>query len=86
MIDVVKRLSLGVLLIAAASAVLLVADLDRRTGGKPAAVWVPRIAVIQHANTPPLTKASRASLKAWPPAATPTGRTSSSSASTRKGI
>jgi len=54
MIDLVKRLSLGILLIAAASAVLLVADLDRRTGGKPAAAAVPRIAVIQHANTPPL--------------------------------
>jgi len=54
MIDVVKRLSLGILLIAAASAVLLVADLDRRTGAKPVASAVPRLAVIQHANTPPL--------------------------------
>lgn len=50
MIDLVKRLWLGTLLIAAASAVLLVADLNRRTAG-PAAM--PRIAVIQHANTPP---------------------------------
>lgn len=56
MIDVVKRLSLGILLIAAASAVLLVADWGRRTG-KPAAI--PRVAVIQHANTPPLDEGVR---------------------------
>lgn len=53
MIDLVKRLSLGFLLIAAASAVLLLSDLDRRASRAPAKA-VPRIAVIQHANTPPL--------------------------------
>ena len=56
MIDLVKRLWLGTLLIAAACAVLLVADLNRRTA-EPAAM--PRIAVIQHANTPPLDEGVR---------------------------
>jgi putative ABC transport system substrate-binding protein len=51
MIDLVNRLWLGTLLIAAACAVLLVSDLDYRAAG-PAAM--PRIALIQHANTPPL--------------------------------
>src|SRR5262245_21029758 len=45
----IRRLWLGVLLIAAASAVLLVADWDRRA---PAARATRRIAVLQHANTP----------------------------------
>ena len=44
----VKRLALGVSLIAAASAVLLIADLGRRT----AAASVRRIAIIQHLSTP----------------------------------
>src|SRR5262245_15540595 len=42
-----KRLSLGILLIAAASAVLLATDVKRAgTGGKP------RIAILEHAATP----------------------------------
>jgi ABC-type uncharacterized transport system ATPase component len=47
----IRRLWLGVLLIAATSAVLLVADWDRRA---PAARATKRIAVLQHANTPVL--------------------------------
>lgn len=42
----VKRLALGVTLIVAASVVLLVADLDRRSGGD-----IPRIAILQHASS-----------------------------------
>lgn len=51
MLNALKRLSLGLLLIVLASAILLVADLGRRTGVRPN---VPRIAIVQQANTPPL--------------------------------
>ena len=50
-IRAVKRLFLGVLLIALASAALLLADLGRRARGPGK---VSRIAIVQHANTPVL--------------------------------
>jgi ABC-type uncharacterized transport system substrate-binding protein len=46
-----KRLALGVLLIAAASAVLLVADREHRTGAASGPNKTHRIAILQHANT-----------------------------------
>src|SRR5260370_11967263 len=46
-----KRLSLGIVLIAAASAALLVADRGHRTGVGPRVL---RVAILQHANTPVL--------------------------------
>lgn len=49
----IKRLALGVTLIVAASIVLLVADLDRRSGD------VPRIAILQHASTSLLDEGAR---------------------------
>ncbi|MCX6553005.1 MAG: hypothetical protein NTY02_18725, partial [Acidobacteria bacterium] len=51
MIYAIKRLSLGLILIAAASAVLLFADWGRRTSGPSRQI---RIAIVQHNNTPPL--------------------------------
>jgi ABC-type uncharacterized transport system substrate-binding protein len=51
MLYAIKRLWLGVFLITAASALLLVADWERRTPGARA---VKRIAILQHANTPVL--------------------------------
>lgn len=51
LLRVAARLSLGILLIAIASALLLLADLGRRTGGIDR---VSRIAIVQHANTPVL--------------------------------
>ena len=51
LLRVVARLFLGILLIAVASAILLVADLGRRTSGTGR---VTRIAIVQHANTPVL--------------------------------
>ena len=51
MLYAIKRLWLGLVLIAATSAVLLVADRDRRA---PAARALKRIAILQHANTPVL--------------------------------
>lgn len=51
LIRVVKRLFLGILLIALASAALLLADLGRRARGPSK---VSRIAIVQHANTPVL--------------------------------
>src|SRR5690606_26534816 len=49
----IKRLALGMTLIVAASIVLLVADLDRRSGD------VPRIAILQHASTSLLDEGAR---------------------------
>jgi ABC-type uncharacterized transport system substrate-binding protein len=46
---VIKRLSLGVTLIAMASAVLLLADWNRRV---PAARQLPKVAILQHASQP----------------------------------
>jgi ABC-type uncharacterized transport system substrate-binding protein len=51
LLRVVSRLALGFILIALASAILLVADLGRRTRGPGT---LPRIAILQHANTPVL--------------------------------
>ena len=51
LVRVVKRLFLGVLLIALASAALLLADLGRRARGPGK---ISRIAIVQHANTPVL--------------------------------
>ncbi|MBK9241530.1 MAG: ABC transporter substrate-binding protein [Acidobacteria bacterium] len=51
LLRVVARLSLGILLIAVASAILLIADLGRRSSGPGK---VSRIAIVQHANTPVL--------------------------------
>ncbi len=51
MITVIKRLGLGLLLIGTASAILLLADRNHRVAGPHA---LPRIAILQHANTPVL--------------------------------
>src|SRR3954466_7405218 len=49
----IKRLALGLVLIALASAVLLVSDRDRRTvSAATGRVW--RVAIVQHASTPVL--------------------------------
>jgi ABC-type uncharacterized transport system substrate-binding protein len=56
MVYAIKRLALGVGLIVAASAVLLVSDLGRRA---PAVRKVPVIAILQHANTPVLDEGVR---------------------------
>jgi hypothetical protein len=56
MLSVLKRLSLGLLLIALTAGILLVADLEHRTGGSRAAQ---RVAVLQHADTPVLDEGVR---------------------------
>lgn len=63
--NVIKRLGLGIFLILAASAILLVADRNHRsTGAAPATSTVHRIAVLQHANTPVLDDSIRGTLDA----------------------
>ena len=56
MLNVLKRLSLGFLLISLASLGLLISDWNRRTGARHP---VPRVAVLQHASTPLLDEAVR---------------------------
>ena len=60
MLYAIKRLALGFVLIAAASAVLLIADLERRQKGGP----VLRVAIVQHADTPVLDEGIRGTLDA----------------------
>ena len=52
-----RHLALGLTLIAAASALLLFSDRERRTEGGPRKVH--RIALVQHASTPPLDEGVR---------------------------
>jgi putative ABC transport system substrate-binding protein len=59
MLFALKRLSLGLTLIAAASALLLVLDLHRRAGG---AQRLPQIAILQHASVPVLDDSIRGML------------------------
>lgn len=49
MLNVLKRLSLGILLIFLAALGLLISDWNRRTGARQ---HIPRVAVLQHASTP----------------------------------
>lgn len=49
MLNVLKRLSLGILLIFLAALGLLISDWERRTGARQ---HIPRVAVLQHASTP----------------------------------
>ena len=58
----VKRLALGVTLIAAASVILLLSDLGGRTGSASATIL--RIAILQHANTVVLDDGIRGTLEA----------------------
>src|SRR5262249_33187856 len=51
MLFALKRLSVGLTLITAASGILLLMDLRRRAGG---AERLPQIAILQHASTPTL--------------------------------
>jgi putative tryptophan/tyrosine transport system substrate-binding protein len=61
MLNVVKRLGLGLGLIALASAILLVTDLEQRAGSSSA---VQRIAILQHADTVILDDGLRGTLEA----------------------
>lgn len=51
LLKILKNIWLGVVLIAAASAVLLLSDLDRRQGGRTEAARLPRLAVLQWVST-----------------------------------
>ena len=63
--NVIKRLGLGIFLILAASAILLVADRNHRsTASSSAPSKVHRIAVLQHANTPVLDDSIRGTIDA----------------------
>lgn len=63
--NVIKRLGLGIFLILAASAILLVADRNQRsTASSSAPSKVHRIALLQHANTPVLDDSIRGTIDA----------------------
>ena len=62
MLYAIKRLALGVLLIAAASAILLLADREHRTGAASASRKVQRLAILQHANTAVLDEGIRGTI------------------------
>ena len=62
--NVIKRLGLGLLLIAIASGILLLADRGQRAATPGAAAKIPRIAILQHANTPVLDDSIRGTLDA----------------------
>ena len=59
MLYAVKRLALGIVLIASASAILLLSDRGRRASDTSAPSPVHRIAIVQHANTPVLDEGVR---------------------------
>jgi ABC-type uncharacterized transport system substrate-binding protein len=61
MLNVIKRLGLGLVLIALASAILLLTDLGR---SKSSASAVPRVAILQHASTVVLDEGLRGTLDA----------------------
>src|SRR5262245_34243427 len=63
MLYALKRLALGIGLIAAASAVLLLSDLQHRTGAPPESSAV-RVALLQHANSVVLDEGVRGTLDA----------------------
>jgi len=75
LIYALRRLALGVLLIAAAAAILLVADRDHRTAAAAAPNTIPRMAILQHANTAVLDEGIRGMLDGLASRGTPARRT-----------